>query len=271
MKSLVHQVYLLGCTLFLISGLFQQSADAQVTRGFDRGVKSFALRSELTNQPTMWVMQVEIKPMRMIWVDMRDRSTGETEQKEVWYLVWRAINRPLSAGAVTDTKAVNRRDPLPGPMQFMPHFTLITYDDPTKEIPAQILPDQILPDAVEEIEKREKLPTGALKNSVSAIQDVPAKIDPEAEEQPWIYGVATWTGVDPRTDFFSVMMHGFSNGYENRSDDPNRPELWRKVIVQKFARPGDEFDPNLKEFLFSGSPEWTYQPDQVPSQSTVSE
>ena len=62
------------------------------------------------------------------------------------------------------------------------------------------------------------------------------------------------------------MLHGFSNGYENRSQDADRPELWRKVIVQRFYRPGDEFDPDLKEFQFVEDPEWTFQPAQSQGQ-----
>ena len=265
MKCLVHQACLLGCTVLLASGLFPQTARAQVTRGFDRSLKAVALRSEMTRQPTLWVMQVEIKPMRMTWVEVKDRNSERNQRKEVWYLVWRAINRPLTVGEIADTKAVNRQEPLPGPMPFMPHFTLVTYDDAKNEIPNQILPDQILPEAVIEIEKREKLQQGTLKNTVTAIQDVPAIVDPMAEKQPWIYGVATWTGIDPETDFFKVILHGFSNGYENRSDDPEHPEIWRRVIVQKFYRPGDEFDPNLREFQYVENPEWTYQPDRAPS------
>ena len=57
------------------------------------------------------------------------------------------------------------------------------------------------------------------------------------------------------------MLQGFSNGYENRSGDADNPELWRKVIIQRFYRPGDEFDPDLREFQFSGEAEWTYLPD----------
>ena len=257
MKMLVYR--LLVCLCFVT--ISQAKLNAQVTRGFDRKVPAVALNAEISRQPSLWVMEVQLKPMRMIWVDMKNPATGQQERQEVWYLVWRAINRPLKSDNSGDTKAVNRTEPLPGEMQFIPKFTLVTYDNPDNEIPVKIHPDQILPAAVKAIEKVERVALGQLNNTVSAVQDVPGLVSADEEEQPWIYGVATWVGVDPKTDFFKVMLHGFSNGYENRSQDAENPELWRKVIVQRFYRPGDEFDPDLKEFQYVEEPEWTYQPD----------
>ncbi len=233
-------------------------SQAQVTRGFDRQIPATALNAEVVRQPSLQVMQVEIKPVRIAWTEVADPVSGEMKRSQVWYLVWRAINRPVRKRPANDILAVNKLDPLPGPLQFMPEFTLITYDNPETEIPNQILPDRIIPEAMKEIERIERV---RLNNTVSAIQDFPQIVDPEAEKQPWIYGVATWSNVDPKTDFFKVIMHGFSNGYENRGT-VEQPELWRKVVIQRFFRPGDEFDPNQKEFQFKDAPEWTYQPDR---------
>ena len=55
------------------------SVDAQVTRGFDRKIPAFALNAEISRQPTLWVMEVQIKPMRMIWVNMKDTKSGRGE------------------------------------------------------------------------------------------------------------------------------------------------------------------------------------------------
>lgn len=240
-------------------------AQAQVTRGFDRQIPATALNVEVIRQPTLQVMELQIKPVRLVWVDLPNTETGEVEKTQVWYLVWRAINRPVRKRTADDKLAVNRPDPLPGPLQFMPSFTLVNYDDPANEENySQILPDRILPQAIREIEKIERI---KLNNTVTAIQDFPPPVDPEAEDQPWIYGVATWAAVDPKTDFFKIIMQGFSNGYENRGTVED-PKLWRKVVVQRFYRPGDEFDPNIKEFEFRGQPEWTYQPDSGPIDAT---
>ncbi len=233
-------------------------AQAQLTRGFDRRIPSTALNAEVIRQPSLQVMEVQIKLVRLAWVDPADPKASDAKKAEVWYLVWRAINRPLRSREGSDTLAVNQLDPLPGPMQFIPQFTLVTYDDPNTEIPNQILPDQVLPGAIKEIERIERVP---LNNSVSVIQDFPETVAEDAEKQPWIYGVATWKGVDPKTDHFKILMTGFSNGYENKGTI-EEPEIWRKIIVQRFYRPGDEFDPTSKEFQFKGEPEWTYQPER---------
>lgn len=250
--------------LFIIVLWFAPSVHAQaVSRGFDRTIPATALNAEVVRQPSLQVMEVQIKPMRMVWVDLPDPDTGKLKQTEVWYLVWRAINRPIRKRQGDDTQAVNSLDPLPGPLMFMPAFTLVTYDDPETEIPKQILPDRIVPQAMGEIERVERI---ELNNSVSVIQEFPAPTAPDEEQQAWIYGVATWTNVDKETDFFKVILKGFSNGYENRGTI-EAPELWRKVVVQRFVRPGDAFDPNIKEFDFRGGPEWTFQPDRdLPAQ-----
>lgn len=236
-----------------------QDAQAQVTRGFDRTIPPTALNAEVIRQPSLQVMELQVKPMRLVYVDLPDSNTGDLKKTEVWYLVWRAINRPIRKRQGNDNLAVNPLDPLPGPLQFIPGFTLVTYDDPETEIPSQILSDEILPGAIKAIEKIERV---QLNNTVSVIQDFPEPTDPEAEEQAWIYGVATWSSVDAKTDFFKVIMHGFTNGYENKGS-VEEPDLWRKVVEQKFVRPGDEFDPNFREFQFKGDPNWLYQPDRA--------
>lgn len=242
-------------------------AQAQVTRGFDRRIPATVLNAEVVRQPSLQIMELEIKPMRLIWLDLPDPQTGELKKTAVWYLVWRSISRPIRKRDENDNLALNQLDPPPGPMQFMPDFTLVNYEDPNTEIPQQILADRILPGAVAAIEKIERVP---LNNTVSAVQDFPAPTDPAAEEQAWIYGVATWSNVDSTTDFFKVIMKGFTNGYENRGT-VQAPELWRKVVVQRFYRPGDEFDPNIKEFQFDGDPEWIYQPDAAePATAAIS-
>ena len=52
---------------------------------------------------------------------------------------------------------------------------------PENEIPSSIHPDQILPVAVKEIEKVERVRSGQLHNTVSAIQDVPSLVGKDEE------------------------------------------------------------------------------------------
>jgi len=237
---------------------FSDVATAQLTRGFDKTISASVQNVELANQPDIWMMEVQFKPMRMVFVDLPDLKTGEMKREQVWYLAWRSIVRQVDHRTPDESAPVNVLDSLPGPRQFIPEFTLVTYDDPMLEIPAQILPDDVLPAALEQIQRIERAPH---RNSLQVVQNLPEPVASDAEEQPWIYGAATWRGVDPETDFFKVIFGGFTNAYEVRTAEDGTRQIWRKVIVQKFARPGDRFDPTQSEFQFTGDPAWTLQPD----------
>lgn len=245
--------------LAMVLGAGLSVADAQtITRGFDRTAPATVANEEIVRQPDLWIMEVQLKPMRMVWIDVPNPQEGKPAKEQIWYLAWRAIRRPIEGRLVGDVEPVNQLDPLPGPPQFIPEFTLVTYDNPTTEIPAQNLMDEILPAAMRDLQKVER---ARHLNSVAVVQDVPDAVAADADEQNWIYGAATWRGVDPETDFFKVILKGFSNGYLKKSADDGTEQVWRKVVVQRFERPGDRYDPDNKEFKYVGNPEWTFQPD----------
>jgi hypothetical protein len=261
---------LLACAAFggLAGAVFAQ---AELPRGFAKRLPAYASGEERNRQTDLRVMEVQFKPMRMTWVELTNPKTGQKERKAVWYLVYRAITRPTPARAdETDTRPINTVDPAPKPVDFMPEFTLTTYDDPKNPIPLEIHQDQVLPEVLAAIRAVEQRPAAAfanrgIENSLSVVQPFPTAIaeDAPAEDQDWIYGVATWTGVDPKTDYFQVTMRGFANAFELKPGPDGEMQPWRKVIVQKFASRGDEFDPNQREFEFDGEPNWEYQPDET--------
>lgn len=227
---------------------------AQNNRGYERSLKAQATIEEIVRQPDLWMMEVEFKQMRMVYLDVNDPQTGKKSKEHIWYLAYRFINRPLPSRPNVEALPVNELDPLPGPRMFVPKFTLITYDNPKTEIPIHRLQDDIVPDAlprIRDIEREQVL------NSVGLYRELADPVAPDAEDQSWSYGVATWRNVDPQTDFFKVVMTGFSNGYQVQADGT----IWRQAIVQRFNRPGDEFDPNREEFSFEGMPAWTMLPD----------
>lgn len=258
---------LLAVAALWASGWTCSSAVAQsagLARGFERVAPAAVVNEEIVRQPDFWMMEVQLKQMRMTWVELPDPKTGEKTRQEVWYLAWRALRRPVAGRPVGDFLPVNELDPLPGPPQFIPEFTLVTYDTPQSEIPDQILTDEILPGALPAIRRVER---EAVWNTVAAVQELPEPVDFDVEDPNWIYGVATWRGIDPETDFFKVIISGFSNGYEIRNAGDGSQQVWQKVIVQRFARPGDRYDPDQREFLFVGQPEWTFQPEDPTPQS----
>ena len=103
----------------------------------------------------------------------------------------------------------------------MPEFLLVTEDGtPVAHY------DAILPTAFERIRRREfrgELTGVRAETTVSAAGPLPQLKD-GGEADP-IYGIATWRGVDPQTDRFTVYLSGFSNGYRIESG-PDGSNAW---------------------------------------------
>jgi len=180
-------------------------------RGFKIRVASQASGEELNQQTDLWVLEVRFKPLRLISVNLTDPKTGKKTKQLVWYLVYRAVKRPLPfKGDPNGVNPQNVYDQSPGEPLFAPEFTLITNDNDSQKIYS----DDILPEAQAAIAARERLPQ--LKNSVQVVGPVPkvTPIDAKQDNAP-IYGVVTWKGIDARTDFVTIYMSGFSNGYRH--------------------------------------------------------
>ena len=90
------------------------------------------------------------------------------------------------------------------------------------------------------------------------ISEVPiAKSDDMIDNSVW--GVVTWTNIDPRIDYFVVFVQGLTNAY--RFEDPagayktgdlpgTGRRLLKKTLQLNFWRPGDTVDPNEEEIQF---------------------
>lgn len=240
---------------------------AELTRGFEKSIRATASGEELNRQRNIWVLEVDFKPMRMIFLDSTDPATGQAKKDQVWYLAYRAINRPLPNRKVDDEVTPrNEIEPRPGKDKFIPEFTLLTFEDPKREVPVEVYHDIVIPSAVRRVNVLERRHSDEpmFLDTVSVVQDLPEEVAPDAANQPYIYGVAIWKNVNPDRDFTRVIMRGFSNGYQTVDGPDGNPVTSRKVIVQDFLRRGDRFDPNQAEFLFDGNPRWDYQPDAKP-------
>ena len=229
----------------------------QNSRGYTIVAPSEAAGQELSNQSNLWVLEVQMKPVRMLWTEVTDPVTKKKSRELVWYLVYQAINRPLERlEDTTDSVPVNVEDPPPGPPMFIPEFTLVTTDGGTQKSH----PDQVLPEAQAAISTRERQ---ALLNSVEVISPIPAEtaVDAEPAAENVIHGVVTWRGIDPRTDEFTVYLSGFSNGYRIVNGPDGQPLVLRKTLVQNFWRPGDEFEQSEREVRAQDAARWEYRPD----------
>ncbi|MEX0704577.1 MAG: hypothetical protein WD069_20930 [Planctomycetales bacterium] len=244
----------------IVLGGVPHAARAQLTEqkraeGFVAVADGEATGQELTQQSELWVLEVRFKPMRLIWVESTDPQTGKKRQDMVWYLVYQAVARPQE-GRVEDRDVlpVNVEDPPPGVPLFIPEFTLVTTDEDNQ----QVYHDAIFPEAMAAILRREKKP---LKNSVEIVGPIPPVTPRGSAKEYTLDGVAIFRNVDRRTDFFRILMGGFSNAYRMVAGPDGEPIVARKTVLQKYKRPGDEFIQSESEFKLDGDPVWIYVPE----------
>ena len=55
----------------------------------------------------------------------------------------------------------------------------------------------------------------------------------------------------------------YTTTYDRVSAEDEQPVVWRKTLIQRYWRPGDEINTQEKEFREKGEPEWIYQPDEL--------
>jgi hypothetical protein len=90
-------------------------------------------------------------------------------------------------------------------VRFLPRFTLLSKERNL------VMDAQILQPALEAIAARERV-TGKLFDHVEiARQEIPLS---NREEENSVWGVATWTDVDPMLNFFAIEVRGLTNAYQ---------------------------------------------------------
>jgi len=180
-------------------------------------------------------LQFIYKPVRFVTLDL-PAADGTLQPTKVWYLVYRVVNRQAD------------------PFRFVPRFQLETVDR------GVFYGDVLLPQAVAAIRQRED-PARHLRSTVEMTGPIPSS--PEGQEIS-VWGVACWTGVDPRTDRFSIFVGGLSNAYQWVDLPEGDRELTYKTLQLDFWRPSDEFHAHEGE-IRRGFPEqdvdyhWVYR------------
>jgi hypothetical protein len=205
-------------------------------------------------------LEFSFKPLRMMYVDV-PTATGSTERKLVWYLVYRVRNTGEVLKPIVGDDGVYRAEMAKGgPLRFIPQFVLESNDRmPNGERVEVAYLDRVIPAAVAAIRARE-LPGQELLNSVEmAEREIPVST---GRVDRGVWGVATWTDVDPRMDFFSIYVGGLTNAYKwqdvsgvyKAGDPPGKGRRFaRKMLRLNFWRPGDENLLDEREIRF-GAP-----------------
>lgn len=214
----------------------------------------------------VWGLEIGFKPLRMINVDI-PQSDGTKVTTPVIYLVYYVRNngRHLNPSPQSDAlgRATYTIEPVNHSIRFFPSFILQCHDYDRAYL------DKVIPAAVQKIRQRED-PNREFYNSVT-ISNVDIPISSDLEDNS-VWGIATWIGVEPRSDFFSVYVRGLTNAY--RWQDPegefkpgDKPGTGRrfsyKTLQLNYWRPGDSINVNEREFRY-GVPNKT----QLPSGKT---
>jgi hypothetical protein len=247
-----------------------QSAGPEIEWKPETQSPTTTLKARTQNIPfrrNTWYLEFTYKPLRMIEVDF-PTADGAMEKKTVWYMVYRVKNlgghlQPaLQGDGQTYVNQLMDYD-----VRFFPQFVLESHEYKKAYL------DRVLPLAVEAIEHRED-PNRRLLDSVE-ISKQPIPLSKPGEDKS-VWGVATWTDIDPRIDYFSIYVKGLTNAYRfidppgaykydvKNPDPPGKGRrIAQKTLKLNFWRPGDTYDLNERE-LYSGIPgkvdhEWVFR------------
>ena len=196
----------------------------------------------------VYCLDFAFKPVRMIDVG------GQT----VWYMLYRVryLGGELRPQVEPDkynnevfaqptTVPAGSAEQMPG--RFLPLFHLKVRN---LNLGTEYL-DQIIPGAKAAIAAKERVGR-PLYDSVE-VQTMPIKLwrDTDTFDNS-VWGVATWTNVDPRTDFFSVLVTGLTNAQQLKQEG-NEIKYLQKTLVLNFSRPGDTVN-ELEDHIRYGVP-----------------
>ena len=206
-----------------------------------------AMSRDVTLRHEVWALEFSFKPARFIEVDL-PQANGGFQRKVVWYLLYKvryvgndlAPKTAIDDGDVPDAPTTVRFDSV----RFLPRFAIVS-----KERNLNI-DSQILPAAKAAIAARERVGKPILDHIEISKKDIPAS-SLDADNSFW--GVATWTNVDPRLDFFAIDVRGLTNAYKIRIDSEGKKNFDRKTLRIYFWRPGDVIDV-AKDQIYLGLP-----------------
>jgi hypothetical protein len=208
----------------------------------------------------VWGLTFSFKPVRFLRIPGRDGK-----ERIIWYMVYKVTNGPVKRYEDDETdpdptklKAV----PVDKPFLFIPRFELESKDV------GVTYKEAIIPEAVAAIQQREDK-NRKLLNTGEITGELPITT---AEADRSIWGVATWEGVDPRTDRFSIYIHGLTNvykwqdapgAYQKGSAYGTGRTFQSQVLKLNFWRPSDPYYQHEDEIRF-GIPgekdyEWFYK------------
>ncbi len=193
---------------FAMHGSVAVAQKVEFKGGFDLVAKPVATGEERQAQPDLWIFELEFKSLRMIEIPITDARTGTKRPELIYYMVYKAINREIDRKQEEqDRRPVNDLGENPSAGIFVPEISLVATDNGKRTV----IKDSVIPEAQSVITRRERI---RLLNSVEGSQPIPPTVPKDAENTDGFYGVAIFRGVPADTDYFTIFLSGFSNGYK---------------------------------------------------------
>ena len=191
----------------------------------------------------VWAYEFSFTGLRQATLDV-PTPNGNAKQN-VWYIVYRVRNLGTSLSFEEVKKDPDfayltkdlRRNVSISERNFLPRFSLEgwVYDDLQKKYTRVNYRDEIDPTAAAEIQRIEDPRVPLL----DAVQLSTATIPPiAAENNKGVWGVAMWSNVNPKLDFVSIFVSGFTNAFRIVRDGDSI-ETVHKTLQLNFWRPGD--------------------------------
>ena len=191
----------------------------------------------------VWAYEFSFTGLRQATLDI-PTPNGNAKQN-VWYMVYRVRNLGTSLSFEEVKKDPDfayltkdlRRNVSISERNFLPRFSLEgwVYDDLQKKYKRVQYRDEIDPTAAAAIQRIEDPRVPLL----DAVQLSTATIPPiAAEDNKGVWGVAVWSNVNPKLDFVSIFVSGFTNAYRLVRDGDSI-ETVHKTLQLNFWRPGD--------------------------------
>jgi hypothetical protein len=197
----------------------------------------------------IWQYEFAFLGLRQIELDV-PMADGSVEKKNVWYLVYRVRNvgKTVSYDSIKDQLVGTEQhrivydrtevDPSTLPGRFFPVFTLVGWvaNPQTGDYQRVEYTDRVLPTAarqiqLEEDDRRELLDSVEMARIELALS--------EGSDHGSVWGVATWTDVDPRIDYVSVRIKGLTNAYRIINNVDGSKSFRFRELQLNFYRPGD--------------------------------
>jgi hypothetical protein len=215
-------------------------------------VDTLAARSaHVVLRHNVWNLEFSFKPLRMVYVDVPQPS-GKMQRKLIWYMVYRVRNlgghitpvqgadKTYKPGIADQVLNIGAETPS-GSIRFFPYFVL-----ESRELGLSYL-DRVIPVAIPIIQQRE-MKGGKLYSTVEITKQSIPVTAPDSDGGVW--GVVTWEDIDPRIDYFSILVGGLTNAFRLVGNTPDPAAQQHKLLQLNFWRPGDAIDEHEGEIRY---------------------